>query len=131
MAPAAQTAPRDSTVRFYNRDIATLRVDFLGREPELRARTAEAAIRRAFECGGPLKIDFRQSSEGLLVLLSDELVMIVTPGDLDALRGETMDQARIGIAARLLEAVTTARREQARARLLLPPEASRAIPCGR
>jgi small-conductance mechanosensitive channel len=114
---AAPPASRDAKVRFYNRDIATMRVDFLGREPELRARTAEAAIRRAFERPGPPRIEFRQSSEGLLVMLSDELVMIVTPGDLDALRGETMEQARSGIASRLQDAVATARREQAPARL--------------
>ncbi|WP_372013601.1 mechanosensitive ion channel family protein [Pseudoxanthomonas sp. 10H] len=117
-ADSQATAQGDATVRFYNRDIVTLRTEFLGRTPELRARTAEQAIRRAFERGGPLKVDFRQSSEGLLVLLSDELVMIVTPGDLDALRGETMAQARLGVAGRLQAAVTTARREQAPTRLL-------------
>ncbi len=113
----APAASRDATVRFYNRDIATMRVAFIGREPDLRARTAEAAIRRAVERPGPTKIEFRRSSEGLLVMLSDELVMIVTPGDLDALSGETMEQARMGIATRLQEAVTTAKKEQAPARL--------------
>lgn len=113
VAPAAPEA----TIRFYNRDIVTLRTEFLGRTPELRARTSEMAIRRVVEQSGPLKVNFKQSSEGLLVLLSDELVMILTAGDLDVLHGETMDQARIAIAGRLQEAVDTARREQAPARL--------------
>ncbi|MBO9716817.1 MAG: mechanosensitive ion channel family protein [Pseudoxanthomonas sp.] len=118
---AAEQPPAwgDATVHFYNRDIVTLRAEFLGREPDLRARTAEAAIRNVFEHQGPdpIKVDFRESSEGLLVLLSDELVMIVIPGDLDALSGQTMAQARAQIAARLQDALVTARREQAPARL--------------
>ena len=116
----AQSAPafREDTVRFYNRDIVTLRTEFLGRDPHLRARTAEAAIARAVERGGPASIVFRNSSEGLLVLLSNELVMILTPGDLDVLNGETMAQARDGLARRLGEAVAVARDEQAPVRLL-------------
>ncbi|GAB3504761.1 mechanosensitive ion channel family protein [Pseudoxanthomonas daejeonensis] len=117
--PAVETpADSEATVRFYNRDIVTLRAEFLGRTPELRARTTEAAIRRVVEESGPVKVNFKQSSEGLLVLLSDELVMMFTTGDLDVLHGETMGQARIAIAGRLQEAVDTARREQAPARLL-------------
>ena len=120
---AAKAAPPDAgsgdaTVRFYNRDIATLRSDFLGRAPELRARTSEAAIRRAVERGGPAKVEFRPSGDGLMVLLSGELVMMLTPGDLDVLNGETLEQAQVGIATRLENAVTTARREQAPGRLV-------------
>ncbi|KAF1705125.1 mechanosensitive ion channel protein MscS [Pseudoxanthomonas kaohsiungensis] len=116
-APASSPAA-EATVRFYNRDIVTLRSEFLGRGPELRARTSEATIRRVVERGTPAKIEFKESSEGTLVLLGDELTMILTPADLDVLNGETMAQARAGVARRLGDAVTTAQREQAPARLL-------------
>lgn len=115
-APASSPAA-EATVRFYNRDIVTLRSEFLGRGPELRARTSEATIRRVVERGTPAKIEFKESSEGTLVLLGDELTMILTPADLDVLNGETMAQARAGVARRLGDAVTTAQREQAPARL--------------
>lgn len=116
-APASSPTA-EATVRFYNRDIVTLRSEFLGRGPELRARTSEATIRRVVERGTPAKIEFKESSEGTLVLLGDELTMILTPADLDVLNGETMAQARAGVARRLGDAVTTAQREQAPARLL-------------
>lgn len=116
-APASSPAA-EATVRFYNRDIVTLRSEFLGRGPELRARTSEATIRRVVERGTPAKIEFKESSEGTLVLLGDELTMILTPADLDVLNGETMAQARAGVARRLGDAVSTAQREQAPARLL-------------
>jgi len=117
---AVQPAPvlPEATVRFYNRDIVTLRSEFLGRTPELRARASEAAIRRVAERGTPAKVEFKTSSEGTLVLLGGELTMILTPGDLDVLNDETMAQARSGIASRLTEAVATAQREQAPTRLL-------------
>ncbi len=116
-APASSPAA-EATVRFYNRDIVTLRSEFLGRGPELRARTSEATIRRVVERGTPAKIEFKESSEGTLVLLGGELTMILTPADLDVLNGETMAQARAGVARRLGDAVTTAQHEQAPARLL-------------
>ncbi|KAF1693405.1 mechanosensitive ion channel family protein [Pseudoxanthomonas koreensis] len=119
-APAAAApalAFNEATVRFYNRDIATLRTEFMGRDPQLRARTAEAAIARAFERFGAAKLEFRESSEGTLVLLSGELVMLLAPGDLDVLNGETMEQARAGIERRLGDALAVAYHEQAPMRL--------------
>lgn len=125
--PAApvDSPANEATVRFYNRDIVTLRGEFLGRDPELRARTSEATIRRVVERGTPAKVEFKESSEGTLVILGGELAMILTPADLDVLNGETMAQARAGVARRLGDAVTTAQREQAPARLL------RGMLCGR
>lgn len=115
---AAAPAFDEATVRFYNRDIVTLRTEFMGRDPQLRARTAEAAITRAFERFGSGKVEFKASSEGTLVLLSGELVMVLVPGDLDVLNGETMAQARSGIARRLGDAVAVAQHEQAPMRLM-------------
>jgi small-conductance mechanosensitive channel len=103
----------EATVRFYNRDIVTLRSEFLGRDPEVRARSAESSIASAAARHASPKVEFKDSSEGTIVLLGGELAMILTPADLDVLQGETMAQARGEVARRLGEAVSAAQREQA------------------
>jgi len=115
--PAAETgaAPaqeRDGVVRFYNREILTLRSEFLGRSPELRAATAEAGIQRVVDRPGMPEVTFRKSDQGTLVLLGGELVTLITPGDLDVLHEQTMEQAQAETARRLGEAVRASRNDR-------------------
>lgn len=105
-------AGRDATVRFYNREILTLRGEFLGRSPELRAAAAEANIQRVVDRPGRHKVAFRQNEQGTLVLLGNELVTLITPQDLDALHGQTMAEAEAEVARRLDEAVAVARHDR-------------------
>jgi small-conductance mechanosensitive channel len=117
--PAAQTIEAESatepehdeaTARFFNRDIVTFRSDFLGRSPALRARTAEENIELAVSQPGVVAVDFKELPQGLAVMLSGELVALVTPDDLDVLRNQTMIEARADIARDLGEAVQAAER---------------------
>jgi small-conductance mechanosensitive channel len=115
--PAAEPAStpakgRDGVVRFYNREILTLRSEFLGRSPEFRAATAEANIQRITDRPGALDVRFGNSDQGVPVLLGGELVTVITPGDLDALHGQTMEQAKADVARRLDDAVRTARHDR-------------------
>ncbi len=117
---AAATPPpaTEATVRFFNRDILTLRSTLLGRPPELRARTAEANIEQVVQRPGTPTVAFENIPQGSLVLLGGQLVAMVTPADLDALNQQTMAQARAEIARNLTEAVRAAERDRAPRQLL-------------
>lgn len=97
-----------ATVRYFNRDIFTLRTDLYGRTPQVRATLAAQAIDRIAGRGGRAEVAFRNLQEGTLVLLDGEPVFAFTPGDLDPLAGATMAQARAGIASALSNAVAEA-----------------------
>jgi small-conductance mechanosensitive channel len=105
-APAQ--ASQEATVRYFNRDIVTFRSDFLGRAPELRARTTEANIDRIAKRYGRADVTFKDLPQGLLVMLDGQLTTIVTPDDLDKLNNETMADAQARVARNLTEAVTAA-----------------------
>lgn len=118
-APAVAAPEREeATIHYFNRDIATLRSRFLGRSPELRARTAEANIERVVLMPGTAKVGFQEIPQGMFVLLSGQPVALITPDDLDALNNETMAQARAAIARNLGDAVSAAERDRTPRQLL-------------
>jgi small-conductance mechanosensitive channel len=111
----ASTKPeiQEATVRYFNRDIVTLRGEFLGRSPEVRARAAEENIERIVLLPGTAVVSFKQEQQGLIVLLSGQLAGLVTPEDLDVLHNQTMAEVRSQIARNLGEAVLAAERDRA------------------
>lgn len=111
-APSGAQRTPDATVEFHNREILTLRSDFLGRSPRMRAEAAEANIQRIVDRPGRHGVTFRDSEQGTLVLLGNELVSLITPDDLDTLDGQTMAQARADVASRLEEAVDASRQDR-------------------
>ncbi len=112
-AAAAPPPATEATVKFFNRDIMTLRSPLLGRSVDLRARTAEANIARVVEQPGTPKVAFQEIPQGSMILLGGQLVAMFTPGDLDSLNHQTMAQARAQIARNLGEAVAAAERDHA------------------
>ncbi|WP_157971391.1 mechanosensitive ion channel family protein [Dyella sp. C9] len=116
-ATAAET-PQQATVRFYNRDIVTFRSDFLGRSPELRAKSAEDNIGRIAAQQGDAPVTFKDAPQGTLILLGGELVAILTPDDLDKLNSESMADVRERIAHNLSEAVAASNAANSPRRLL-------------
>ncbi|MBP6626849.1 MAG: mechanosensitive ion channel family protein [Arenimonas sp.] len=94
-----------ATVRYFNRDIVTFRARLFGNAPELRARAAEANIARIVDGNGIAAVSFQEQPQGVVILLSDQFVALVTPGDLDALHNQTLAQARAQVEQRLTEAV--------------------------
>ncbi len=111
-APATEARTDGTTVRYFNRDIVTLRDEFLGRTPQIRARSAEENIERIVRKPGAAKVTFREEPKLLAVFLGNELLMAVTPRDLDALHNETLADARRKIAHRLGDAVAAAERDR-------------------
>ncbi len=100
--------PGDAVARYFNRDIVTFRASFLGRPPELRARTAQENIDRVVKKNGRAEVSFKDTTQGLLVLLGGELITIVTPDDLDKLNNESMADVQAHVAANLSAAVKAA-----------------------
>src|SRR4249919_2916539 len=120
-APAAVRAPASAgtaTARFFNRDIVTFRSRFLGNTPEMRARATESNIERIVEAPGQAQPSDQMAPQGVVVMLDGQLVTVVTPADLDALRNQTMEQARADILARLGDAVRAAETARAPQRVL-------------
>ncbi len=106
--PQAATAGEElppATVRYFNRDIFTFRARFLGNSPERRALAAEANIARVVDENGIAKVSFQEHPQGLLIMVADQSVAMITPADLDALHDQTMAQARVDVGQRLSDAV--------------------------
>ena len=95
---AAEPAVAEATVRYFNRDVITLRSVVLGRTPAVRATAAAENIDLIVAQAGAATVSFNEAPQGLLVLVANQLVFIVTPADLDTLRNQTMADARAQIA---------------------------------
>ncbi len=109
--PPASAVEADTTATYFNRDIVTYRVPFLGIPPERRARNTEASIARAVSQPGVADIGSHEIPQGVVVTVAGNPVLVFTPADLDPVEGETLTQARDGIVARLGEAVGAAESE--------------------
>jgi small-conductance mechanosensitive channel len=105
-ATATTTAP--ATLRYFNRDIVTLRAPFFGNSPERRARIAQDNIARIVDQPGDAKVSHQTLPQGVAILLSGQLVTVLVPEDRDALRSQSMDQLRDQTMARLDTAVRAA-----------------------
>lgn len=104
-APVAAVASDNSAdLVVFNRRLVTFRAPFLGNSPAVRAARARATLDAELRRGGDLSVSVRSNPEGQLVMLGDRLAFIVTPGDADALAGQT-PEAAARTAASLLEQV--------------------------
>ena len=108
-AAPAPTAPPPAPVRFFNRDIATLRAPYLGVLPADRAVQAASRIRDAVAKGGPGAVKMATTREGLHVTIDGVYVFRILEGDLDAEDGQTFEEAKIIVGQRLVEAIEAAR----------------------
>ena len=90
---AVDPALAPATLKIQNRPIVTLRGTLLGYSPRQRADAAETRIRGAIErrIWGP--VTTRTIPEGLLVQIGEQGMFVITPGDLNALVGETIEEA--------------------------------------
>ena len=117
-SPAASTAPPASlanapaALRYFNRDIVVLRVPFYGNSPARRVAVAQANIARIIDEPGAAKVSYQAVPQGVAILMANQLVTVLVPGDTDSLRGQTLDQLRAQTISRLTIAVDAA--EQAR-----------------
>src|SRR5262245_6683977 len=110
-SPQASSTPAlaPATLRFFNRDIVTLRMAFMGNMPAERAAMGQERIRQAFFKGGPGVVTVTSLPEALAFAVDGNYAFRVLDGDLDAEDGQTFDQARAVVSKRLHDAIAEAR----------------------
>jgi small-conductance mechanosensitive channel len=104
-----EATPPPATLRFFNRDVVTLRVPYFGHTPAERAAAAGPRIREALAKGGPGTVKVTRVAEGLSVAIDGVFALRILEGDLDADDGQTFDQARVVVTGRLEEAIAALR----------------------
>jgi hypothetical protein len=106
-------------VEFMNRQIFTIRSEFMGYTQEERAMAVRSRIKTAMEKGGGDRVSFRPTPEGgRFVELNGLAVFQIRPNDLDPLIGESIDEAAKTAAQNLKIAVGEAR-EQSNTHVML------------
>jgi len=105
----AEVVPAPATLRFFNRDIVTFRVPYVGYSPTGRAATGSERIREALSRGGAGAVKITRTPQGLDVSVDGLFVFRVLEGDLDANDGQTFEEARVVVAKRLDDAIAAAR----------------------
>lgn len=97
-----------AVLRVQNRLVHVFRVPAQGYAPRERAVAAQARLDRAMEDDGPGEVTVRETPEGRLLLVDDDAVFLVAPGDEDRLAGETHEAATEATRARLAAALAVA-----------------------
>lgn len=97
--PTAETAPGE--LAFFNRSIFVFRDHFTGIAPADRAKRAQSRIRYQLEHSPQAVVSVKPDAAGLMVQINGATSFIVTRGDLDTEREETLEQAADQAAAAL------------------------------
>ena len=87
----AQVDDVPALVKFFNRPIIVLRSSSFGRSPEERAKMIEERFSDFVSDGKANNLSTRPSTEGTVVMLDGELLMLVSNNDLDPFAKDTMD----------------------------------------
>ena len=105
VAPAAAVGPPPAILKYFNRDVATLRAPYYGLAPADRAAQSSNRIRDAVGKGGPGAVKTAVTAEGLNFMVDGVYVFRMLPGDLDAEDGQTFEEAAKVVGKRLSEAI--------------------------
>lgn len=117
IAAAAQPAVRaDFTVA--TRRVFAFRATLAGHAPQDRLEAAQRRLDRALAGKGPQRTAVRRLAEGSQVLLDGAPLFLVTPGDINALAGDTPQDVAED-SAQKLERALAARREAGDPRVLV------------
>jgi small-conductance mechanosensitive channel len=111
-APAGVNAPPPAVVMIYNRPIVAFRDTVFGSSPQQRARGTEERINALIESGQIGAVSTRPTSEGPIFSIAGRAVFILSPGDLDPVAGESVEQ----VAERVVKNLTLALDEAREAR---------------
>jgi len=102
----------------FNRPIVTFRSSFLGIPPAERAAAGRDRIVALLERGGPGNVSVERLEPGDAVKIDGSLAFVLAKGDVDPLRGETLDSL-VQDSVRALEQAIAATREARSGRLLI------------
>jgi small-conductance mechanosensitive channel len=115
---SAPPRPVEAHVTVMNRPVATFRASFLGIDPAERARRAERRVSELLGRAGACAISIQHEPQGDVLLVDGMLGFAITPGDVDALSGETLETATQAAQNALARVVDETREARSAARLL-------------
>jgi small-conductance mechanosensitive channel len=109
--PAASSAAsrQEANVTVFNRTVATFRSPLLGIPAEDRARRTRRSLDALLARGGKGEVTVRQEQLGRLLLIDGTLALILTEGDTDPVKGETLDEITAATVARLSRVIAETR----------------------
>jgi small-conductance mechanosensitive channel len=109
--PSEAKAPqfKPATLVVFNRPVITFRTALFGNPPEERVRAAQGRIAKFRDTDSPLKVSQQAESQGIFILIEGNFLFIVTPGDVDVLRGETLESTVAASVAALEQIITETR----------------------
>jgi small-conductance mechanosensitive channel len=105
---AKESVQTVAVLRLQNRVVHVFRVPAQGYAPQERAVAAQARLDHAMEDDGPGEVTIRETPEGRLVLVDNDAVFLVAPGDEDRLVGESYEAAIEATRERLTGALKAA-----------------------
>jgi small-conductance mechanosensitive channel len=121
IGPAASSPGRSAegaAVTIFNRDVAVLRAPFFGVSVEDRARRTEERLDEILARDGPGAVAVRREPQGNVLLVDGAVGIILVPEDVDAVGGETLDEATFKAQQALARAISETRESRDRGRLL-------------
>lgn len=111
LAAIASADDAPATLRYFNRDIVTLRAPLLGLPPSQRVAAALQRLERHGSSDLPV-VTANAVELGRAVQLDGTLVFFLQPGDVDPLAGDTLDALSERTVQLLTDAVAASRRER-------------------
>jgi len=90
---AAPGAQQSSQVLVFNRPIASFRAPFMGVQPADRARRAQLVMNEILARIGEGVVTVHKAPQGRVLMVDGEMVLVLTPDDVDLDHHETLEQA--------------------------------------
>ncbi|QGZ42621.1 mechanosensitive ion channel-like protein [Pseudoduganella flava] len=104
-ATAMPTSAQTAELVVANRTVMVFRAPLAGYTAQERADAAERRLEKALAKPGEQRAATRPIAEGTQVLLAGQALFLVTPGDVNALAGDTTDEVASESARRLAQAL--------------------------
>ncbi|MBT3066935.1 mechanosensitive ion channel family protein [Rhodoferax sp. U11-2br] len=102
---ASSAATAESTLRFFNRDITTLRGSLYGVSAPDRVRRAQVRIQELLSQPGPHVVTQKPETAGVMVQIDGATAFFVTPDDINQLEQDTLAQQAQRSATALQQAI--------------------------
>lgn len=108
-APSTGTPTSEAPLVVFNRPVFVFRSEFLGASAAIRAQRAQSNLSEAIETEGDLSIGIKDDPNGKLVMIGGTRAFVITPGDIDPLTHQNIDEASRQVIRRLEQVVAEAR----------------------
>jgi small-conductance mechanosensitive channel len=114
----AQPSGESFTLTYFNRPIVVLRARVLGRPPSERAAVAVRVLDGLVAANATDPVESRSVEQGSLIFVGSRVVFGLTPADIDALAGETLEGSTALAVTRLRQAFAEAQEAHTPAELV-------------